>query len=63
MFVTTKWSLEDYHQIVESGVLAQHHVELIHGEIVEMAPEGESHAYYSDEAGEYLTYLLGDRQF
>ena len=26
-----------------------------------MAPESEPHAYSSDEAGEYLTYLLGDR--
>ncbi|NEQ97013.1 MAG: Uma2 family endonuclease [Cyanothece sp. SIO2G6] len=61
MLVTAKWSLDDYHRIVESGVLDQRHAELINGEIVEMAPEGESHAYSSDEAGEYLTYLLGDR--
>ncbi len=60
MLVTAKWSLNDYHQIVEAGILEQRHVELIHGEIVEMAPEGESHAYSSDEAGEYLTYLLGE---
>ena len=61
MLVTAKWSLEDYHRIVESGVLDQCHVELINGEIVEMAPEGEPHAYSSDEAGEYLMVLLGDR--
>ena len=36
-------------------------VELLNGEIVEMAPEGEFHAYSSDEAGEYLIYLLGER--
>lgn len=56
-----KWSLDDYHRIVESGVLDQRDVELINGEIVEMASEGEPHAYSSDEAGEYLIYLLGDR--
>ena len=61
MLVTAKWSLTDYHRIVESGVLDQRHVELINGEIVEMAPEGEPHAYSSDEAGEYLMVLLGDR--
>jgi Uma2 family endonuclease len=61
MLVTTKWSLDDYHQIIKSGVLDQRQVELIHGEIVEMAPEGEPHAYSIDEAGEYLMYLLGDR--
>ena len=32
-----------------------------HLQIVEQAPEGESHTYSSDESGEYLTYLLGDR--
>lgn len=52
MLVTAKWSLEDYHQIVESGILDQRHVELINGEIVEMASDGEPHAYSSDEAEE-----------
>ncbi len=47
--------------MVEAGVLDERHVELISGDIVEMAPEGEPHAYSSDEAGEYLMYLLGDR--
>ena len=61
MLVAAKWSLDEYHRIVGSGVLDQRHVELIDGEIVEMAPEGEPHAYSSDEAGEYLMYLLGDR--
>lgn len=47
--------------MIAAGILAGRHVELLDGEIVEMAPEGESHAYSSDEAGEYLIYLLGDR--
>jgi Uma2 family endonuclease len=55
------WTLEDYHRIVETGLLDDRPVELLNGEIVEMAPEGESHAYFSTEAGEYLTRLLGDR--
>ena len=61
MLVTTKWTIDDYHQVVKSGVLDQRHVELIRGDIVEMPPEGEPHAYRSDEAGEYLIYLLGNR--
>jgi len=61
MLVTAKWSIDDYHQIIASGVLDRRNVELMNGEIVEMAPEGEPHAYSSDEASEYLTYLLGDR--
>ncbi|MCC3421992.1 MAG: Uma2 family endonuclease [Microcoleus sp. PH2017_25_DOB_D_A] len=62
MSVTTvKWTVADYHRIIAAGILEGRKVELIGGEIIEMAPEGESHAYCSDEAGEYLIYLLGDR--
>ncbi len=58
---TAKWTVEDYHRMIATGILEGRHVELLNGEIVEMAPEGESHAYSSDEAGEYLIYLLGNR--
>jgi Uma2 family endonuclease len=58
---TVKWTVADYHRIIAAGILEGRKVELIGGEIIEMAPEGESHAYCSDEAGEYLMYLLGDR--
>lgn len=56
-----KWTLEDYHRMIESGLLNDKRVELIRGEIVEMPPEGESHAYFSSEAGDYLTQRLGER--
>jgi Uma2 family endonuclease len=58
---TAKWSIEDYHRMIASGILAGRQVELLSGEIIEMSPEGESHAYCSDEAGEYLIYLLGNK--
>ncbi|MTJ09848.1 Uma2 family endonuclease [Anabaena sp. UHCC 0204] len=58
---TAKWTIEDYHQIIATGILTERKVELINGEILEMPPEGEYHAYCSDEAGEYLIYLLGDK--
>lgn len=58
---TAKWTIQDYHRIVAAGILEGRQVELLNGEIVEMAPEGEPHAYTSDEAGEYLIYLLGSR--
>lgn len=58
---TAKWTLEDYHRMIEAGILEGRHVELLRGEIVEMPPEGEPHAYGSHEAGEYLVLLLGDR--
>lgn len=56
-----KWTLEEYHRMIEAGVLDDRRVELIRGEIVEMAPEGKPHAYFSSEAGEYLIRRLGAR--
>lgn len=56
-----KWTIEDYHRMVDIGLLDDRPVELLHGEIVEMSPEGEAHAYFSTEAGDYLARLLGDR--
>lgn len=62
MTVTTaKWTLDEYHRLIEAGLLDDKAVELLRGEIVEMAPEGKPHAFYSDEAGEYLARLLGDK--
>ena len=60
MKTLAKWSVDDYHRMIEAGILRDRRVELLKGEIVEMSPEGEPHAYFSSEAGEYLTRLLGD---
>ena len=56
-----KWTIDEYHRMIEAGILDDRRVELLNGEIVEMPPEGEPHAYFSSEAGEYLIRLLGDR--
>ena len=62
MAVTTaKCTVEAYHRMVEAGVLEGRAVELLHGEIVEMPPEGAPHASASSDAGESLASLLGDR--
>jgi len=55
-----KWTLNEYHQMIASGILDDRHVELLRGEIVEMSPERELHAYSSTSSGTYLTRLLGD---
>jgi len=60
---TIKWSIEDYHQIIKTGLLVDRPVELLAGEIVKMSPEGEPHAFFSSEMGSYLTRVLGDRAF
>ena len=62
MTVTTaKWTLEQYHQMIEAGILDNQPVELLNGEIIIMPPEGEFHADGSTETRDYLIQLLGDR--
>lgn len=62
MTVTTaKWSLDEYHQMIAANILTQRRVELLNGEIVEMAPEGPEHAQTSTDAADYLRGLLGAR--
>ena len=61
MLTQIKWTLDEYHRLVDMGIFADRRVELLCGEIVEMAPEGTSHSYYSDESAHYLRNLLGDR--
>ncbi|MBW4488737.1 MAG: hypothetical protein KME12_13190 [Trichocoleus desertorum ATA4-8-CV12] len=56
-----KWTIDKYHHMIAAGILEHRRVELLKGEIVEMAPEGETHAYFSSEPGDYLSRLLGDR--
>lgn len=61
VLTTAKWTLEDYHRMIEAGILDGRPVELLNGEIIEMSPEGEPDASASSEAGEYLMRLLGER--
>lgn len=56
-----KWTTEEYHQMIAAGIFDNRSVELLRGEIVEMSPEKEPHAYFSSEAGAYLVKLLGDK--
>ncbi len=34
-----KWSLDEYHRMVDLRLLADRRVELLNGEIIEMSPE------------------------
>jgi Uma2 family endonuclease len=58
---TYKWTVEHYHQAIAAGLFEDSPVELLRGDIVVMPPEGEPHAYYNSEAGDYLRKLLGNR--
>ena len=59
MFSTTyKWSVEEWHELVTTGVLEGKPVELLEGEIVQMSPEGIEHSYTNQSIAEYLRDLL-----
>lgn len=58
---TYKWTIDRYHQAIQAGVFDDQPVELLRGEIIIMPPEGEPHAYYNSETGDYLRWLLGNR--
>lgn len=59
MTITTyKWSVAEYHSLIESGLLAGKSVELLNGEIIKMSPEGEQHSYTNDDVAELLREKL-----
>ena len=61
MTITTlKWTVDRYHQAVEAGVFDDVPIELLHGELIEMSPEGVPHASLTSAAGDYLRDRLGN---
>lgn len=58
MKTLAKWSVEDYHRMVEAGILCDRNVELLRGEIVEMSPESPIHYNKTKRGVEYLATLL-----
>lgn len=53
-----KWSLKDYHDLIDKGLLAHKNVELLEGELIEMPPESPLHSYVTESGVEYLRRLL-----
>lgn len=53
-----KWSVPDYHAMIEAGILSDRRVELLDGEIWEMSPEGPLHRFINDRAAQYLRERL-----
>ena len=58
--VTYKWSIEEWHELVETGLLEGKPVEFLEGEIVEMSPEGIEHSYTNNNVAKYLRKILQD---
>ena len=58
-----KWTVEDYHQLVATGLLEGKPVELLEGELIEMSPEGVPHSYTNLSVVDYLRTTLQDLAF
>ena len=58
MSTSIKWSIDDYHLMIKSGVLNNRSVELIEGEIIEVSPESPLHRFTNDSIAEYLREQL-----
>ena len=58
---TYKWTIEQWHRLVETGVLSGQNVELLEGEIIEMSPEGVPHSFCNQSLADYLRNLLKDK--
>ena len=61
MKTTIKWSVADYHRIIEAGILADRRVELLDGEVVALSPEAPEHYFLSDETSDELKQRLRSR--
>lgn len=55
---TYKWSIEEWHELVDSGLLEGKPVELLEGEIIEMSPEGIEHSYTNISLVKHLRDIL-----
>ena len=61
MKTLAKWSVDDYHRMVEVGILSGRPVELLGGEIVEMSPETPIHYSTAKRGTKYLAELLSGK--
>nr|WP_232826111.1 Uma2 family endonuclease [Cyanothece sp. BG0011] len=60
VLVTYKWSIDKWHELVNSGVLEDQKVELLEGDIVEMSPEGVEHSFTNESIVIYLRNKLSE---
>jgi Uma2 family endonuclease len=57
---TYKWSIEEWHELVDSGLLEGKAVEFLEGKIIEVSPEGVEHSYTNNSVVKYLRSILTD---
>jgi Uma2 family endonuclease len=57
-----RWTVEEFHQMAIAGLLDEtDRVELIEGEMIDMAPIGSKHAYLVDKLAQALTRNCGSQ--
>lgn len=61
MQTRVKWTVDDYHRMIEAGLLRDRHVELLQGEIHHMPPEGPPHTFYGGSLADRFRDRLGSR--
>lgn len=61
MKILAKWTVEDYHRMIEAGILSDRSVELIEGEIIEVSPESPLHSGTIQGVGKYLRSILAGK--
>ena len=60
---TYKWQIEQWHKLVNSGLLDGLPIELLEGDIVEMSPEGIEHSATNRSISDYLRDLLKGKAY
>jgi Uma2 family endonuclease len=55
------WTLDDYHQLIDSGLLAGRRVQLLEGQLIEMPPMNSPHIGAMKYLYRVLVLELGDR--
>lgn len=58
MTTTYQWTIEEYHLMIESGLLTDKPVELLNGRVIEISPKREEHSYTNDDVAELLREKL-----
>lgn len=61
MKTLVKWTIDDYHKMIKSGILVDRNCELIAGEIIEISPELPKHYNTVKKSVNYLTNILKNK--
>ena len=56
-----RWTIDDYHRMIDAGLFVDRQVELLYGQVVEMPPEGPLHADLNRDLGDWFRNRLGQR--